>query len=161
MNQTLLTVLLSVPLNKLPCPRGGPEAVSGPVTGWNFGPVSGPFVGPITETNRGPISRPLHGPLATGPLSATLSLPLHLPITRPLSRPTSLNAPISLAKKLPAIHRVQSETQGIPVKKLPAIHRVQSETQGIPVILVGTKKVQPRRRRKLRRKKNLYNYRFY
>ena len=161
MNQTLLTVLLSVPLKKLPCPRGGPEAVSEPVTGWNFGPVSGPFVGPITETNRGPISRPLHGPLATGPLSATLSLPLHLPITRPLSRPTSLNAPISLAKKLPGINRVQSETQGIPVKKLPAIHRVQSETQGIPVILVGTKKVQPRRRRKLRRKKNLYNYRFY
>ena len=110
--------------------------------GWNFGPVSGPFVGPITETISGPISRPLHGPLATGPLSATLSLPLNLPITRPLSRPTSLNAPISLAKKLPAIHRVQSETQGI------------------PVILVGTQKVQPRRRRKLRRKKNLYNYRF-
>ena len=151
MNQTLLTVLLSVPLNKLPCPRGGPEAVSGPVTGWNFGPVSGPFVGPITKTNRGPISRPLHGPLATGPLSSTLSLPkesylalpLNLPITRPLSRPISLNAPKSL------------------VKKLPAIYRVQSETQGIPVILVGTKKVQPRRRRKLRRKKNLYNYRFY
>ena len=156
-----LTVLLSVPLNKLPCPRGGLEAVSGPVMGWNFGPVSGPFVGPITETISGPISRPLHGPLATGPLSATLSLPLHLPITRPLSRPTSLNAPIDLAKKLPVIHRVQNETQGIPViKTLPAIHRVQNETQGIPVILVGTKEVQPRRRRKLRRKKNLYNYRF-
>ena len=137
-----LTVLLSVPLNKLPCPRGGPEAVSGPVMGWNFGPVSGPFVGPITETISGPISRPLHGPLATGPLSATLSLPLNLPITRPISRPTSLNPPINLAKKLPVIHRVQNETQGI------------------PVILVGTKEVQPRRRRKLRRKKNLYNYRF-